>query len=397
MCVFVVAAPLAFRQASSYDGLTMERVAVGLAEHLDPLVRQEPDQFKLNTPYSSYGLGSSVIMAPLHLVGRAVGADSQRSMNLADALMVGATAAVVFATLRRRGVSPRFATVTTLVVIVGSPLLAYAVTDFSEPGVALMVALVVLGLDGVSRQARFAALGVGAAIGGAVLFRTDSILLLAAPVGIALWVLSRRRSRDLTLYALGATPFLAIWVWYNVARFDHPFAGGYRNQGFTHSFLSGAYGLAFSPGRGVFVYAPVLIVAFVVVPSLRGTDRTLAILAIALLVARVVFYARWWSWYGGSIWGPRFLAPVIPAFAPAIAVALQRWRTSVWLAAVVVTGLAMSVLGVWLTTHPERNPYFVTVPPNRDTGKEMMAEFTDPAYVRHIDHTMFDWSVFPLR
>jgi hypothetical protein len=121
------------------------------------------------------------------------------------------------------------------------------------------------------------------------------------------------------------------------------------------------------------------------------------LLAIALLTARIAFYARWWSWYGGSIWGPRFLVPVIPAFAPAIAVVLQRWRRSVWVAAAVAVTVTMSLLGVWLTTHPDRNPYFADLPAIHGTAKQIMAEFTDPAYARRTDNTMFDWSVFPFR
>ncbi len=74
--LFCFAAPIALRQRSSYDGRIMERVAVALADHLDPLVHQTDDEFKLNTPYSNYGLGTSVVMAPLHWVDRAVGDDS---------------------------------------------------------------------------------------------------------------------------------------------------------------------------------------------------------------------------------------------------------------------------------------------------------------------------------
>ena len=30
------------------------------------------------------------------------------------------------------------------------------------------------------------------------------------------------------------------------------------------------------------------------------------------LAGLVVVYAAWWSWYGGEVWGPRFVLPVIP-------------------------------------------------------------------------------------
>jgi hypothetical protein len=360
-------------------------------------VSQQPDPFKLNTPYSTYGIGTSLVMAPLHLVGRVTGTESTSWMNLADAIMVGATGVVVFETLRRRGVSHRIAVTTTALMIVGTPLLAYALTDFSEPGVALMIALAVLGVDGVSRRTQLAAMGVGAAVGGSILFRTDSLVLIALPVVVALLAISRRKVYESVLFAAGAAPLLFVWAWYNVARFDNPFAGGYRYQHFTHPFFSGVYGLTLSPGRGVLVYIPLLLVAFAVIPTLRGTELTLGFLAIALLVLRVVFYARWWAWYGGSIWGPRFLVPVVPAFAPAIAVALDRWRRSVWVAAAVVASVAMALLGVWLTPHWEHNPYFLNEPPVHGGAQAIMAHDTDPAYVRAVDDTLFDWSVFPFR
>jgi hypothetical protein len=396
VALFLFAAPFAYRQANSYDGSVMERVAVGIADHGDPLVSQQPDEFGLNTPYSNYGIGTSVVMAPLHLAARAVGADPLRSMNLVDAVFVGGTGIAVFETLRRRGVSRRSTIVTTVLVTVGSPLLAYALTDFSEPGIALTIALGVLGLDGVVRETRYAALGVGAAVGGAVLLRSDSLGLVGVPFACALLLLSRRRTRDAGLFAVGIAPFLAGWAWYNAARFHSLFGGGYRYQGFTHPLLPGLYGLTLAPGRGVFVYAPLIVVGLVVVPKLRGADRVLGVLAVVLLVLRIVFYARWWAWYGGSVWGPRFLVPVIPAFAPALATALERWSRSRAVAVAVVLTVAMSFVGVWGTMHPELNPY-VSGPVHAGDTRQIMAQFTSTAYVDRTDHIMFDWSRFPLR
>src|SRR5207247_9606798 len=112
-CPVLFVAPLPVRQPTSYAGVWMERVAVGMADHLNPLVSQVPDQFKLNTPYSTYGIGMSAVMAPLAAVGRVTGTDPTIWMNLANALIVGAACVVVFETLRRRGVSHRIATTNT--------------------------------------------------------------------------------------------------------------------------------------------------------------------------------------------------------------------------------------------------------------------------------------------
>jgi hypothetical protein len=391
---FVLVAPLALNQGHSYDGVHMKRVAVELAEHGTPLASQPHDQYGFNQPYSGYGIGTSLVMAPLYLVGKSLTGDGVKWLNLANALMFAATAAVVVETLRRRGPGLRTIAIATALTALATPLLAYALTDFSEPGVALTIAVSVLALDGVGRHSRFAALGLGAAVGGAVLFRSDSLVTIAPIVFVAMLVLSHRRARDCVLFAAGAVPALAVWSAYNVARFDSLVSSGYRHQPFSHDFLSGVYGLTLSPGRGVFVYVPLLIAAVPVMRSLVGPARVVGFVAIALLVARVLLYARWWSWYGGNTWGPRFLVPVLPAFAPLIAAAIERWHERAWFRTVVAISAVAAALGVWMTVRPGTNGY--VAPPMREgDARTTIAHVTSPAYVTQTDEIMFDWGSFP--
>jgi hypothetical protein len=55
-------------------------------------------------------------------------------------------------------------------------------------------------------------------------------------------------------------------------------------------------------------------------------DRTFMVLLAGMLAARLLFYARWWAWYGGGGWGPRFLLPVMPLFAVPLLHVFNRWR-----------------------------------------------------------------------
>jgi hypothetical protein len=389
---FLVLAPLAYQHPNSYDGITMHRVAAGIADDGNPLVRQRWDEFGLNTPYSGYGIGTSIVMAPFALIAKGTGGEDP-AMNLASPAMVAATGIFVFATLRRR-VPHRIAIGTTALIVVGSPLLAYAIADFSEPGVACAVAAAVFALDSVGRGARAAAFGAGAAVGAAVLFRTDSLLLVAPAVFVALALLSQSRRADIARFAAGVAPFLALWAWYNAARYGSPLVAGYAHQTFSHALWPGVYGLLLSPGRGILVYAPVLIGAFVVAPRLRGSDRVLVWLAVVMLALRVVFYARWWSWYGGDCWGPRFMLPILPAFAPALACAAQRYQRSRLFAVSVVASVSMAMIGVLLTVEPARNGY-LGVHLDRGTAEQVMEQGTDPRNVSRVDHHFFDWSAFP--
>src|SRR5205823_1986975 len=47
---------------------------------------------------------------------------------------------------------------------------------------------------------------------------------------------------------------------------------------------------------------------------------------ISFLIGLILVYARWWAWYGGTFWGPRFfLFASIPA-SFALAVCLMRYK-----------------------------------------------------------------------
>ena len=83
---------------------------------------------------------------------------------------------------------------------------------------------------------------------------------------------------------------------------------------FGHPLIFGVVAILFSLGRGLVFYSPTLAFAFV-----RATDSagewalSLAIFTVAL----IPIYAKWWAWYGGITFGPRFfLVGCIPgAFA----------------------------------------------------------------------------------
>jgi hypothetical protein len=89
--------------------------------------------------------------------------------------------------------------------------------------------------------------------------------------------------------------------------------------GFSYPLFFGVLSLVFSFGKGLIFFTPGL---FLGVPPdcparLRWVHHTLVAYVIGLIAA----YARWWSWYGGWFWGPRFLlAASVPA---SIALALN--------------------------------------------------------------------------
>src|SRR5262249_28280799 len=67
---------------------------------------------------------------------------------------------------------------------------------------------------------------------------------------------------------------------------------------------------------------------------------------VAFLVGLVLVYAKWWAWYGGLFWGPRFfLFAAFPA-SLALAVALRDAKQVSWPRGVFL--LAVLTLSAWV-------------------------------------------------
>lgn len=151
---------------------------------------------------------------------------------------------------------------------------------------------------------------------------------------------AERRWRHLLFIALAVGGILFESWW----RRGHPLRSGYENNagartalpysglpGFSYPFFHGLLSLLFSFGKGLVFFAPGLLLP--VRGVLEKTGAPLARLYLALVVFVVgllLIYAKWWSWYGGWSWGPRFfLIASVPA-SLAIAVKLTDREAGFW-------------------------------------------------------------------
>ena len=172
---------------------------------------------------------------------------------------------------------------------------------------------------------------------------------------VAAWhVWSTKRARYL-LPVVAAAAFILLESW---VRRGGPFVSGYEGNagvptvlpysglpGFSYPLLFGLLSILLSFGKGLLFYAPGLIVPIgraegVVSNRLRACYQMWMI----FLAGLVLVYARWWAWYGGWTWGPRFfLFASVPA-SLAIAVKLRQATRErmTWLLGLFVV-LALSV------------------------------------------------------
>jgi len=158
-------------------------------------------------------------------------------------------------------------------------------------------------------------------------------------IGLA-GILSRRTFlRSVAGFGIGIIPLLV----YNAIAFGNPFEQGYGSKPFDTPIPAGLYGLLLSPSRGLFVYAPYLlfaVAALVLAWRARGVVATrLRGFGIAAL-ATLLLYATYTEWWGGRVFGPRFLDDLAPVLFAALAWGIGRglldrslWRRLFWIGA----------------------------------------------------------------
>ena len=111
-------------------------------------------------------------------------------------------------------------------------------------------------------------------------------------------------------------------------------------------FFSNAIGIFGSPSKGIFVFAPVLMLALYAVPRAFRTHRDTTIFGL-LLVGGIVFELSMLKAFADEVWGSRYLHTVIAPLLVVIGAAYPRfqWRRQLPLLALAAIGLCISFLG----------------------------------------------------
>ncbi len=166
----------------------------------------------------------------------------------------------------------------------------------------------------MSRQPRWGnVIAAGLATGLLPANRPANALLA---VGFAAYALPWARRRAVAFFAAAAIP-AALTLAYNLWMFGNV-SGGYGiilagSQFFSQPIPVGIVGLLFSPGKGLFTFAPFLLFLPLRfrVSSEDPRWRQLTLCLATGVVLQLLLYARS-DWRGGFSYGPRFLTDVLP-------------------------------------------------------------------------------------
>jgi len=268
---------------------------------------------------SKYGLFPSLLPLPFAAAAWPVrGALGGRGVDAVVSLTWAAgagLAALAFLSLVRR-LRPSASPLWGPAFLAGTFLWPYAAESFVEPwaGAALgFAAAKLLDDPAVSPRGPWAA---GALWAGACLLKP--VLWLTVPVAFLAVLLGkdgpRARLRAFAAFTLPVAGGLALGLAVNLVRQGSLLETGYGDEAgrFTTVLLDGLRGLLASPGRSVFLFAPVTLGALFVLRRLTLPAR---VLLAGVPLVHLLVVARWWGWNGGSAWGPRLLLPVLPLLA----------------------------------------------------------------------------------
>ncbi len=306
--------------------------------------------------YSKYGIGHSLLVAaPVALARLIPGAGLASSAMLLNSLATALTAFFLILSAARLGYSQRASVTAGLLYGLATYAWVYAKTMFSEPLVALGWMILVWLLLGEINGRR--ALLAGVAMAATVAIRPASILL-ALPFALLLW--DRRPAvllRRLLWYGLPiALTGLALLA-FNWQRFGDPLQFGY-SETFNGSLLAGLAGFLWSPDRSIFLFAPPLLALFWAFPAFIRSHGALGWRLLAIAAFTVVLYAFWPVFWGGPVWGPRYVLPVLPLLLLLTLPAVERaWQERGWprwaMATLAVLGVAIQLPAVIWNPLPE--------------------------------------------
>lgn len=286
--------------------------------------------------YSRKGLGTAILALPLVWIAKQWSAlGLVQAALLLNPLLTAWTGALLYRTARRLGWRQTTAVAVALIFGLGTFAWPYAQTFFSDPVCAWALfgafyAILCFEQTGRKRHLFWG----GVAWGLAYLTRVINLVTLPIYAGMVLWALHRRLQsvtpqafdrayarrlldswRPLLSFVLPVVAAGALSLWWNAARYGSPWTTGYVE---TERFLGpsawpfGIFGLLVGPARGLFWYAPVLLLTIGGVRWCWQRARWLLVVQGALAATYIVLYGAWYMWHGGYSWGPRFLVPLLP-------------------------------------------------------------------------------------
>ncbi|MFC1466073.1 MAG: hypothetical protein ACFLMY_14625 [Candidatus Brachytrichaceae bacterium NZ_4S206] len=261
-----------------------------------------------------------------------------------------------------------------------TPAFAYANAFYGHQlSAAMLVAafylIFSLGKPDAPRPSAPRALAIGLLLGYSVVTEFPAALVAGILALYAIYMFLRRAaSGGLVWVFIGLSVCAAALMIYNNAVFGGPFKLGYSSSelwqqqhsaglmSLTLPHWEAAFGITFSPFRGLFVLSPIMLLALpgFVLWWRSGEARAACLVSLFSVLAMFLFNASSIMWWGGFAVGPRYLLPGLPFMALALifvvdpAARRDLKARPAWLTLLIVFLSAWSLVATWGLTLAEQ-------------------------------------------
>ena len=312
---------------------SLARPQLNFASYHNPVGSLEPLYPLITTPLYALAVHLSTV-STIHVT------------MLLNPLLTAITAALLYLLVRQLGYSQRVSAGVALTYGLATLAWPYTRTFFREPLLGLLWTAALWAFSRWWETQRPLALAV--CLGLLLLAGTaklTSLVVLPVYIVIIWWRIPPEKRRVMaglliTLLILGGLLLVAMFR--------------VRNQPLTSltgtvlnyqpgPALQRIYGLLLSPGKGLFLYSPVLLASVIGFWRFRHKRPAEAFIAGGSLLALLGLYSSLLDWYGGVAWGPRFLVPVIPLLALPLAEVFASRRKIVMAGAAALALLSLAV------------------------------------------------------
>jgi len=295
--------------------------------------------------YSRKGIGQPLLALPLTWLGLVIPQFGTATTTLLfGSIITALTGTLIFYYLRQLDYSENVSII--IALMYGTATLAwhYAKTFFSDTLAGMLLFITALALLKYYQHGRYRYLILGGlALAWAVATRYAEAMFV--PIfGLILIAYQIQRSPTPVVFGRQkygfCTPYLRPLIAFympifivgcgllifNYQRYGNPLNTGYLPQEtFSAIWWQGILGQLISPGRGLLIYSPILILAFFGLRkfwqrhaphsnhnllNVRGKIET--IIALAIILGHVLLYGKWFMWHGGFAWGARFMIATLP-------------------------------------------------------------------------------------
>ena len=195
-------------------------------------------------------------------------------------------------------------------------------------------------------------------------------------VAVGAWLLVQRTSLSGWLAWLAPVAIVAgLVAAYNLHTSGELIGAYYVGKGAGHDWWRATAGLLLSPGRGLFVYTPFLVLSALGALSWlrRGGvyEPWLVFPSLVFALGSLALNATWYSWWGGWCFGPRLLTDALPALfvlmLPILPAVESRWWSRSLL--LLACAAAVSIQAVGAFCYPggawDERPVNVDAAPDR--------------------------------